>query len=272
MTGLLRLEGAGVVRERWFAASLILAAGMVAFFALLASRESAVLAFTGFDRVLTGTGLAALVFLPLLALFSTSQVLPAARQRGVLEWYLSHPLSRGACFWSFFLPRLLAVCAPIAGSVVALGVLAAALGLPVPIGAIARFFALLVGQGFCFAAIGIALGALARSPEQALLAAVGVWMGAVALVDFALIGVLLRWRLPPEAVFALSGINPVQAARLGLLVGGDPDLGLLGPVGTWIVLHLGPTATLGYALAWPVSLGLVALGVGYAAFVRRDAS
>jgi ABC-2 type transport system permease protein len=272
MTGLLRLEAAGVVRARWFAASLALAGGLVVFFVVLATRESAVLAFTGFGRVVTGVGLAALLFLPLLAVFSTSQVIPQARQQGVLEWYLSHPVSRGSCFAAMFLPRVLAVSGPIAGVVVVLGGAAAILGHAVPVELLGRFFVLLLGQGFCFAALGILVSVVSRSPEQALLSGLGVWMAAVALIDFALIGVMLRWRVPPELVFAIAGLNPVQAARLGLLAGTDADLGLLGPVGTWIAVHLGPQATLAYALAWPLGLGGMALAAARSLFIRRDVS
>jgi ABC-2 type transport system permease protein len=272
MTGLLRLETAGVLRARWFAAACALAAGLVGFFLVLASRESSVLAFTGFERVITGVGLAALVFLPLLAVFSTSQVIPQARQQGVLEWYLSHPVSRSSVFWAMFLPRVAAVSGPIVGTVVVLGIAAAGLGHAVPVALLARFALLLLGQGFCFAALGVLVSVTSRTPEQALLSGLGVWMAAVALIDFALIGVMLRWRVPPEAVFAISAANPVQAARLGLLVGSDPELGLLGPVGTWIAVHLGAGWTLGYALGWPILLGTVALIAARAVFLRRDVS
>jgi ABC-type transport system involved in multi-copper enzyme maturation permease subunit len=270
MIGLLRLESAGVLRARWLAVSCALAASLVAFFVVLATRESAVLAFTGFDRVVNGVGVAGLLFLPLLAVLSTSQAIPQARQNGALEWILSHPVSRSSCFWSLFVPRALAVCGPVIGAVLALGIAAAVLGEAVPYGPLGRFFVLLAGQGVCFAALGMAAGALSRSAEQSLLAGLVVWASAVALLDFALIGTMLRWRLPPEMVFALASFNPVQAGRLGLLSGADPDLGLLGPVGTWITVNLGPAITLTYAIAWPIVLGAIALLLARAAFLRRD--
>lgn len=272
MTGLLRLEVAGAVRARWFAVSLALAAGLVLFFVVLASRESAVTAFTGLGRVVTGTGLAALLFLPLLGVLSTCQAVPQARQQGLLEWYLSHPISRASCFWSMFLARLLAVTAPVAAVVVALGLAAGWMGQPIPLALLLRFLEILLAQGLCFAALGMLVSVVSRSPEQALLSGLGIWMAAVAVVDFALIGMMLRWRLPPEVVFVLGGFNPIQAARLGLLVGEDPDLGLLGPVGTWIAVNLGYGGTLAYALAWPAVLGGGALVLARSLFLRHDVS
>ena len=79
MTPILRLEIAQVMRARWLVGTLLAAALVVAFFVALATRESAILAFTGYTRVVTGVGTAALLGLPLLALFATTQAVTAAR-------------------------------------------------------------------------------------------------------------------------------------------------------------------------------------------------
>jgi hypothetical protein len=129
---------------------------------------------------------------------------------------------------------------------------------------------LLLGQAACFAAIGLLVSVTSRSAEQALLRALVVWLACVALLDFALIGAMLQWNLPPRTVFLLSAINPVQAGRLGFLAGTDPDLGVLGPVGTWVATTLGPTGTLAYGLLWPITVGAAALGGAWARFRRGD--
>jgi ABC-type transport system involved in multi-copper enzyme maturation permease subunit len=270
MTSLLRLESAGVVRARWFLAALVVSAGLVGFFLVLASRESAVVGFTGFGRVLSGVVLASLLFIPLLAVSSTAQAVTQARSQGLLEWYLSHPVSRASCFWSMFAPRAVAVAVPVAASVVVLGGLAAILGHPLPVALLGRFTVLLVGQAFCFSALGMAVSVVSRTAEQALLAGLTLWMTTVALIDLALVGVMLRWNVPPHLVFLLAGANPVQAGRIGILAGTDPNLGLLGPVGTWIASTLGPAWTLAYALGWPILLGTVALAVAARVFSKRD--
>lgn len=270
MIELLRLEAAGVLRARVLAVSTGAAAVLVLLFVALASRESVVVSFTGFDRVLTGLGLASLLLVPLLALFATVLSISAARQRGVLEWYLSHPVSRDAVFWSMWWPRVAAAGGPLLAAVIAIGAAAAAFGEPVPAASLLRLGAILSGQILCFAAIGTWLSVTAPSIEQALLRGIVVWTASTTLLDFALIGALLRWHLPPYAVFALAAANPVQAGRLGLLTGSDPDLGVLGPVGTWLTLTLGPTGTLAYGLGWPVALAGVALFAARWSFVRRD--
>lgn len=270
MTALLSLETAAVLRARWVVAALGGAAALVAFFVVLASRESAVIAFTGTTRVVLGTGLAGLVFLPLLALFSTLQAFVAARSSGSLEWYLAHPLSRDACFVAIVAPRLVAILAPVGVAVLALGVAAFARGEGVPVALLVRMAGLLAGQAVCFAGLGTWLSVRATSADRAILGALGLWFAAVALVDFALIGAMLRWEMPPYAVFLASAANPVQAGRLGLLVGADDALGTLGPVGTWVSLTLGPVGTTAYALVWPPLVGLVALVAARARFARGD--
>lgn len=265
-----RLELRAVLRARWFVASIVLALGLVGFFAVVAARESAVIGFTGYGRVLSGVVQASLLFVPLLALFSTVQAVTGARQDGVLDWYLSYPNSRARCFWALFLPRLGAVMGPLAGAVLGLGVVAIVLGEAVPATLLVRYLALLLTQAFCFAGLGVLVSATSRSPEQALLRGLLVWMGAAALVDFVVLGVLLRWDLPPYAVFALAGVNPVQAGRVGILAGVDASLGVLGPVGTWLTTTLGAGWTLAYGLGWPLCLGALALGGARFAFGRRD--
>lgn len=266
-----RLQVREVLRARWFAGAVVLAALLVGFFGLVAARESLVVGFTGFGRVMSGVVLASLVFQPLLAVFSTTQAVPGARQQGALEWYLSHPVSPARCFWGLYLPRVAAVGLPALVAVAVLQGLAAALGAPVGAGLLGQFLALLLGQTLCFSALGMGIGVIARSPEQALMGGLSLWAASAALVDFVLLGLLLRWDVPPQAVFLLAVLNPMQSGRVALLAGLDPGLGTLGPVGTWAATTLGPAATIAFGLLWPVAVGAAALAVSRWAFLRSDA-
>ena len=270
MTALTRLELGAVLRARWLAASSLVAAIGVAFFLALASRESSIVRFTGFGRVVDGVGTAALLVLPLLAVLATAQSITAARSQGALEWLLSHPVSRAECFRAMLLPRLGAVLAPVVVALLVLAIAAALGGQPIAPLLLLRLLALLGGQAACFTAIGFLVSITAPSSEQALLRGLGVWLVAVALLDFALIGLLLRFHLPPGALFWLSALNPVQAGRLGLLGGTDPQLGVLGPVGTYIATTLGPHLTLVYALGWPLVVAGIAVAIGRWRFARGD--
>lgn len=267
---LLRLEGQAVLRARWFGVTLLLALGIVGFFLVVAARESSVLGFTGFGKVMGGVVQTSLLLVPLLAILATAQAVTAARQSGVLEWYLSQPTSRLDCFRALLLPRLGALVAPLVGVMALLALAAAVLGQPVSGALLVNFTAVLVGQAVAFGGLGIAVSALSRTPEQALLRALGLWMGAAVLLDFVLLGVMLRWELPPAVVFALAALNPMQDGRVAVLATIDPAMGAIGPVGTWALTSLGTTATLAWTLAWPFLLGLGAVVVGGRAFTTRD--
>lgn len=270
MTSLLRLEVAAVLRTRLLWVSAGTAAALVALFVAFASRESAILAFTGFTRVVTGVGLAGLLLVPGLALFSTVQVVTTARQSGLLEWYLSHPVSRDGCFAALLLPRLFAVLGPVVLAVAGLAAVAAALGAPIAPLLLLRLLVILVGQATCFWAFGALLSVTAPSAEQALVRGILLFLACTVLLDFGLVGAMLRWRLEPHLVLALSAFNPIQAGRLGVLAGADQELGVLGPVGTWVTTAVGPTAASAYALGWPLLVAAAGTWAARRAFRARD--
>ncbi len=271
MTGaLLRLEAHAVARARWLGAAVTLSIALVGFFLLVAARESAVLGFTGFGKVMGGVVQASLLLVPLLSLASTAQAVTDARQSGVLEWMLSQPVSRTQCFSAMLLPRLAALLAPLAGSVLGLAAVAAVLGQPVAPRLVFVFLAVLLGQGFAFGALGMWMSCISRTPEQALLRGLALWMSTAILVDFVLLGALLRWELPAAVVFCVAGLNPMQDGRIAVLAAIDPQMGALGPVGAWALHTLGEPLTLAWTVGWPCLLGSLATLAAWRAFLRRD--
>lgn len=267
---LVRLEGFAVLRQRWFVAALVLALGMVGFFFIVATRESEVFGFTGYGRVLAGVVQASLLFVPLLSLMATTQAIPAARAGGVLEWYTTLPADRSDVFRALWWPRVVAVAGPAVAAVLVLGTVAAATGRALSPSLWAALLALLAGQGFCFAAIGMAVGASTRSSEGALVRGLSLWAACALLVDFVILGVMLRWELPAWLVFVLAGLNPMQAGRIGLLAAFDAEMGTLGPVGTWAVVTLGTPLTTAWGLGWPWVVGFVALAWAQGKFFKSD--
>jgi ABC-type transport system involved in multi-copper enzyme maturation permease subunit len=122
-----------------------------------------------------------------------------------------------------------------------------------------RSLAVTAALSWAFIGLGFLVSTRARTPERATVAALLVWLMASALHDFALIGLLLRVRLSPQAVFALAAANPVEAARIAILGAIDPELSVLGPVGFWLAHSLGPTLSVVVGVAWPLCLGTAAL-------------
>lgn len=97
-----------------------------------------------------------------------------------------------------------------------------------------------------------------------------MWAAGVALLDFALIGLMLKWHLNPQTVFFLAALNPVESARLGLLAGASKELSVLGPVGFFIAERVGANALFAIGSLWPLCAGALAWLGAFRTFRRAD--
>lgn len=266
-----RLDVAALRRSRWmwFCLATYLVLGVVLVTA--ASRESSILGFTGTSRVLLSFCHALLLALPLIALTATAPVIQRAREDGSLELLLSQPLSPGAWFVATYGVRYLALVVPYALALVGVGVWGQlAYGDPIPWAFVARALAIGAALLFAFSGIGAWISAQVRDAARVITYLVVAWALAVALLDFGVIGVLLRWRVNPHAVFALAIANPVEAARLALLGHLQPDLATYGPVGFYLANRVGAGALFAIGVAWPAAVGALTGALAYRTFKRSD--
>ena len=270
LSALASLECAEVVRSRWLWLSTLVYAALATLFVGVGLRESSVLGFTGIGRVLFSLSHALVYVLPLLALLVTGPLVTRAREDGTLELLMSLPVPRGHYLGVAAAVRVAALVAPLALAFLALGLGTRALGGAVPWGFLGQAFAVCSALLWCFAALGLALSCLARTGTHALVALLLTWLAAVALLDFGVIGILLRWQLAPQAVLVLACLNPVEAARVALLAGSEPDLATLGPVGFYLAERLGPRGLVALGVGWPLALGALAYGLARERFRRDD--
>jgi ABC-type transport system involved in multi-copper enzyme maturation permease subunit len=264
------LERAELVRSRWLWLVTLVYAALAALFVGVGLRESSVLGFTGVGRVLFSLSHALVYVLPLLALLLTGPLVTRAREEGALELLLTLPVSRDGYLGVAAAVRFAALVAPLGLAFLALGLGARALGGAVPWGFLAQALAVCAALLWCFAALGLALSCFARTGTRALAALLLAWLFAVALLDFGVIGILLRWQLAPQAVLVLACLNPIEAARVALLAGGDPDLATLGPVGFYLAERLGPRGLVALGVGWPLALGAFAYALARGRFRRDD--
>jgi ABC-type transport system involved in multi-copper enzyme maturation permease subunit len=266
-----RLELAEVVRSRWLLVCLGLYGLVAALFVLVGLRESSVIGFTGMGRVLFSLCHALVLLLPLLALAVTGQAVNRARDDGTLELWMSQPIRRTSYYAAVVLVRYLALALPLLALLAGLALLAwIAWGEPLPWRLLVRTASVSACLLWAFVALGLATSVRVRSPARAMTCVIVFWAAAVALVDFALIGMMLSWRLQPAAVFLLAALNPVQAARLALLSAAEPELATLGPVGFFLANRFGPAALYGLGVAWPALFGAAACALGLRWFRRGD--
>jgi len=266
-----RLDWAEVVRSRWLVLCLGLYGLLAAVFVLVGLRESSVMGFTGMGRVLFSLCHALVLLLPLVALSVTGQVINRARDDGALELLLSHPVRRSSYLLAVGGVRYLAVTVPLAVLLVALGVGGAWIGgAPLHLDFVARSVGVTAALLWAFAGLGLAVSVQVRSPARAMTWLVLFWVAGAALLDFGLIGLLLQWRLEPQAVFLLAVLNPVQTARLALLSAAEPDLATLGPVGFYLANRIGADGLLALGIGWPLAFGTLCFAFALRRFRRGD--
>lgn len=266
----LRLELADAQRSRWVLFTALTYALVFGAFVWLGLRESTVLGFTGISRVVLNLANAVAIVLPLVSLVATCQSVVRARTSGFFELFLAQPCRRSRWFAAVLCSRLLVIAGPLLlllGVALLAGV---ARGEETLLPLVARSAAVTLALTFAFVGIGFLLSTLARNAERATVYALVAWLVASALHDFALIGVLLQVQLAPQAVFALAASNPVEAARLAILSGIDPELSVLGPVGFWLANTLGPARTLALGVGWPLVLGVLTTWLAARRIERMD--
>lgn len=266
-----RLDLAEVLRSRWLVFCLVVHALLAGMFVLVGLRESGVVGFTGMGRALMSWSHALLFLLPLLALSATGQVVNSARDDGSLELLLSNPVSRSAYFLGTTLVRIAALVLPLLIAMPAMAVFGAlAFEQDVSWDFLLRGMVVSTSLLLCFTAFGMLVSTLVRNQSKALMLTILIWVAGVAMIDFGLVGIMLQWELPPQAVFALATLNPVQCARLALLSAAQPELSTFGPVGFFLANKVGAEGLLAIGIGWPLLLGLTAWVWSLGAFRRRD--
>ncbi len=266
-----RLDFAEVSRSRWLAFCVGVYALVAAVFTLVGLRESSVLGFTGMGRVLLSVIHALVLVLPLLALSATAQAVGHAREEGALELLLSQPISRFAYVTGVTAVRYLALLVPLVLVIALMSVIGVVVfGEAMPWRFVGRTLALSAALLWAFVGLGLVVSTFVRHAAKAMMYALLLWALGIALLDFALVGMMLEWHLDARAVFLLAALNPVESARMALLSAAQPELGVLGPVGFFLATRVGPTALFALGVAWPAAVGFGGFAVATQRFRHGD--
>ncbi len=266
-----RLELSEVMRSRWLLVSTGVYALLAFVLVIVGMRESSVLGFSGMNRVMLSCAHVLLLVLPLLALTATTQLVNRARDDGTIELLFSHPLSRTGYLTAVSGTRFVVLFAPLL-ILLLLMALAAELAFrePAPWSMLLRTLSVSAALLWAFTGLGMAVSVGTRQQTRAVTWGLLLWAMSVALVDLALIGLLLQWRLDARSLFVLAALNPVQAARLALLAGIEADLGSLGPLGFYLSHRVGANALFALGVAWPFTVGTLAWLWAHLRFNRGD--
>lgn len=268
---LTKVHLADIRRGRWLIISTVLYAVLFGIFILVGFEESSILGFTGLSRVLINFSHAIVVVLPLLALAMTVQTVPNDRENGTLEALMSHPIRRSQYFGGMVVSRCLALVVPLAAALLAVGLVGnLGFGQDVPWAYLGTTLGAASTLIFASVGIGTVISVVAKNRTRALIYGLVAWTAGIALLDFALIGLMLQWRIEPGTVFVLAGVNPVQTARFVLLTSIETDLNVLGPVGYFMVNKIGAEWVRLIGVAWPLCFGGLSTWFAWESFRRSD--
>ncbi len=229
---LIRRELSESLRSRWFIVySGVFLIGALAL-TLFGLSGSEIYGYRGFAKVMAGLVHLALLFVPLMALFPATAAIAAEREVGTLEYLVSQPISLSELFWGKWIGVSTAVWLSLGLGFGFAGAIATLYGTPWPLVALLLVLTLLLAEAFV--AIGLLCSIVARTRAQATSSGLVIWIVAIGLGTLGVMGASLRWGLPRWVLSAWAFINPIEAFRIGVIAGLDPDLSLLGPVGaTW---------------------------------------
>lgn len=267
--GLIRRELGDSLRSRWFvaySAIFLIGAFALTWFGLSGSE---IYGYRGFAKVMAGLVHLALLFVPLMALFPATASIAGEREIGSLEYLVSQPISFSELFWGKWLGVSLAVWLSLLIGFGLAGAAAALSGTPWWLIALLLSLTLLLAEAFV--AVGLLCSVLAGSRARATAAGLVVWIVAIGLGTLGIMGAMLRWGLPRSVLSAWAFANPVEAFRLAVIAGLDPDGSLLGPVGSSWMATLGPAGVIALCFATLLIWTLVPTALAWLRFRRPQA-
>lgn len=264
------LDISETLRARWFAVYSLMFGGIVALLFVFGITESQILGFLGLTRLLVTYIQICMAILPIFVLITTVRSVAGDREAGVFEYLLSLPVSLGGWFWGRVVGRFLLIFLPVLAAMLGAAGWATLQEIPVPWDVLAFYTGLLASQSACFLGIGMLISSAARSVDVAQGAAFFVWLLLILFLDVILLGVLVQERAAPDLVISIAVANPLQVFRTAAMMLFDPALVLLGPSAFTILDAFGREGYLAWSLLYPLSLGGLCAGAGFAIFRRGD--
>ncbi len=268
---LARRELHDALRSRWFALdtlAFVLLGLAVAFVSGSGTGEG----LAGFGRTTAGLVNLVTLIVPLMALTAGAGSIAAERERGMLPYLLSQPVSRWEVLAGKWLGLSLALSTAI---LLGFGVCAMAVAWRGGTSQGASQLLLLAGLSVALAigllGVGMVISVVSRRTSVATGLAVFTWLLFAFATDLGLMASTLTWRLTIQSIFAACLVNPLQAFKLWALDAAGIPLDVLGPVGQYAVDHHA------HSLAWLAAGSLAAWAIGPGviaaiAFSRRAAA
>lgn len=241
--GILNKELRDAFASRWlitFAITFALLALVLAF----VQGSSGDAGSQGFNRTTAGLINLCLLLVPLLALILGAASISSERERGTLSTLLAQPVDTRDVFLGKYLGLTIAVWLAIVLGFGSAGLLVALVSPLTDIGHYALFVVLSGVLASAMLSLGMLISVLSSNRLKALALAVMAWFVAVLFYDLAAISVAL-WVSSSGRMLTLTALgNPVESIRLLAVMSLDPDLQVLGPLGSYLQSEIGRTVSM----------------------------
>ena len=257
-------------RSKWFFVYMIVFGGLIALFFITGVTDSVVMGFTGLSRLLLMYMQVTIVILPIFILITTVKSISGDRESAILEYMLSFPISLKDYYWGKMIGRFFIVFFPVILALI-LGVIWGVIkGGELPLAMLFIYSGLLFALSFVFLGIAFLISTIVKSHDVALGASFVVWIGLLAFIDIALIGLMLQNRFDDNMIIVLALLNPMEVFRVGAISLFDPELTVMGPVAYFLLDSFGRNLFLIYSVIYPITLGILFAFFGYNYFKRKD--
>lgn len=268
-TALAGFELRGAARSRWVSVGAVVFAAAAIAATVAGLRSFSALGLAGAGAATDGLVQVALLLPPLIGLLLGAGSLARDREGGLLSMVASQPLHRAQLALSAFLGSVLAVWAVVAlGVGVGTLVLSMAATMADLLG-LATVLVVTLATAAASVALGVAISALASSHHQATAAAAALWLLLALGLDLLLAGVAPGLRLGPAGLLAAVVVNPIEAARVLVLLLLD-GAAALGPFGAYLIDRFGRSGTIGLLSGTLAFWTLAPLALAAIATTRRD--
>ena len=237
------------LHDRWLISYALLLGVLGVVAAMLGLRSSAGLGLQMFGRTTATLTNLCLMLAPLVALSMGAAAIAGERDRGTLETLLAQPLHRRDLLLGKYIGLLLSLAAAtVVGFLPAAFVVARYAGATSLLG-YALFPMLAILLIAAMLGLGVLISVRSHGGVQAQGRAIFTWFLFVLMYDLLLMGTLVASGLSSTALSVLLVLNPVDSARVLVVLALEPDLYLLGPAGALLVGELARAGTAALLLA-----------------------
>lgn len=264
LAAVLRKELHDAVASRWLLAFSVTFA-VVALALAIVQRQGGALGSQGFTRTTAGLISLCLLLVPLLSLVLGAGAIAGERDRGTLAALLAQPLSVVELMLGKYLGLTIGIWMAIALGFGIAGLLMATVTPITQIGTLAFFVVLSGLLSSAMLSLGMLISVLADGRTKALAGAIALWFALVLLYDLGAIGLALAISSSGRTLLLAVLANPVECVRILAILGLEPDLRILGPLGSYLVGQLGVATTVALLAAslaaWAGGPLVLAIGV-----------